>query len=249
MLGLLAAGLIGGAAASWALKGASERGELDAPLGESLQVGLMALAATAAGIHIYHSNDLTNNGLGAGLAVAAVTFGVPAARLLGSERGRKRFGSRIRSIFEGIPRMFDYRPGGFKLSSAIYAVLTPLFFGAGAAYIVAPGWTLGNFMGYVTKQRDSVFLWRNIGATAMTVLPAITSALKSKSDRNELDEAVPRTLNTGLLLASIGHLAVLGPMWYDNDAGRYTPLLLGAWTAAGAASILGLSSSATDRRI
>ena len=34
-------------------------------------------------------------------------------------------------------RLFDFR-GGFKLSSALYAVLTPAFFLAGASYVFAP---------------------------------------------------------------------------------------------------------------
>lgn len=41
-------------------------------------------------------SDLTNNGRGLGAATAALTFAVPAARMLGSDRGRRRLGSRIK---------------------------------------------------------------------------------------------------------------------------------------------------------
>lgn len=41
-------------------------------------------------------SELTNNGRGLGAATAALTFAVPAARMLGSDRGRRRLGSRIK---------------------------------------------------------------------------------------------------------------------------------------------------------
>jgi len=249
LAGLLAGSLISGAAASWALKEAGNNNDLDSSTSEALQLGLMGFGAALAGVHILHANDMTNNGLSAGVAAAALIFGVPAGRLLGTEKGRRRFGSRLRGFFDNTKRLFDFRPGRFKLSSAIYAALTPAFFAAGVSYLAAPGWTLSNFMGYLTAQRDGVFMWRTIGGGLLTILPAITTALKEKSDRDELDEGVPKTLNTALLLASIGHLAVLGPLYYDGTGGKYTPLVLAAWGSAGAASVLGLTSSATDRRL
>ncbi len=46
--------------------------------------------------------DLTNNGLGAGGAAAALTFAVPAARLLATDRGRRRLGNRIRVSWKNV---------------------------------------------------------------------------------------------------------------------------------------------------
>ena len=40
--------------------------------------------------------DLTSNGSAAGVAAAALTIGVPAARLLGSDRARGRLGNRVK---------------------------------------------------------------------------------------------------------------------------------------------------------
>jgi hypothetical protein len=51
-------------------------------------------------------------------------------------------------------RLFRFR-GGFKLSTDLNAGLTPLFFGAGVAYVVAPAWTLKHVMGYALKGRDA----------------------------------------------------------------------------------------------
>jgi len=168
--------------------------------------------------------------------------------MLATERGRRRLGSRIGGFFEAAGRLFDFRRG-FKLSTALYAVLTPVFFGAGVAYVVAPGWTLGNVMGYVLKGRDSTFLWRNVGATLLSVLPAITYTLKEKADSDELAQPTPRLLNLGLLLAAAGHLAVLGPIQNDGAGGRYLPAAVGTWAVAAAAALLGLSSSATEKRL
>ena len=52
-------------------------------------------------------NDLSNNGLGTGAAAAALTFAVPAARLLATDRSRRRLGNRVKVgvclLWEGAP--------------------------------------------------------------------------------------------------------------------------------------------------
>ncbi|GAB4818101.1 hypothetical protein N2152v2_005147, partial [Parachlorella kessleri] len=127
LFGLLAAGLLSGAASAWALKDSANKGTLESDTSERLQLGLMGMAAAGLAAHFVHSRqvwqmdgDLTNNGLGAGGAAAALTFAVPAARLLATDRGRRRLGNRIRGFFDGVGRLFDF-PNGFKLSSALYA--------------------------------------------------------------------------------------------------------------------------------
>ena len=248
LFGILAASLLAGASTAWALKGAADRHELETPTAERLQLGLIAMAGTALGVHLYHGRDLTNNGLGAGAAAAALTLGVPTARLLTTDRGRRRLGSRIAGVFDAATRLFDFRRG-FKASTALYAALTPLFFGAGVSYVVAPWWTLSNVMGYVLKGRDATFIWRNVGGALLSVLPAVTYSLREKADADELAEPTPRVLNVGLLLASAGHLAVLGPILNDGTGGKYLPAVVGTWAAAAAAALIGLSSSATDKRV
>lgn len=64
-----------------------------------------------------------------------------------------------------------------------------------------------------------------------------------------MQEPTPRLLNVGLLLASAGHLAVLGPMASEGTGGKYLPVVVGTWAAAAAAALLGLSSAATDKRL
>lgn len=248
LMGMLASTLLAGGATAWSLKESAEERSLETATAERLQLGLMAFAAVAFGVHLYHGNDLTNNGLGAGAAVSALTFGVPAARMLGTERGRRRFGSRVKGFFDSAGRLFDFRRG-FKLTTGLYAALTPIFFGAGLSYMFAPAWTLDRLLGFVIKGRDSQFIWRNLAGGLITILPTITYSLKEKADADELAENTPRMLNLALLAASAGHLAVLGPVWNDNAGGKYLPAMMGVWGAAGVAALAGLSSSATDRRV
>ena len=246
LMGLLAAGLLGSASTAWALKGCADRGELETPAAERLQVGLMGMAVAALGIHLKHKNDLSTNGFGTGAAAAALTIAVPAARMLSTERGRNRFGARIAGFFDNARNLFNFRRG-FKPTTAVYAALTPIFFGAGLAYMVNPAWTLSNVMGYALKGRDSTFIWRNVGGVLLTVLPAMTYSLKEKADADEMAEPASRALNVGLLLASAGHLAVLGPILADGAGGRYLQTVVGVWAATAAASVLGLSSSASEK--
>ena len=48
----------------------------------------------------------------------------------------------------------------------------------------------------------------------------MTYTLKEKADADELAEDQPRVLNLGLLLASLGHLVVLGPVAQDGTGGK-----------------------------
>ncbi|KAL4858348.1 hypothetical protein ACK3TF_001819 [Chlorella vulgaris] len=226
LMGLLAAGLLSGATTAWSLKGAAEEHHL----------------STAA------IRELTRNGFAVGAAAAALTVAVPASQALGSKRARRRLGSHFKRLADGIGRLFDFR-GRFRLSSALYAVLTPAFFVAGASYLLAPQRTLGNLLGYVTKASDSIFLWRQAGSLLLTLLPEVTYTLKEKAEDNRLAEQSSRTLNSGLLLTSIGHLAVLGPMANEGSSGRYLPVLVGTWAAAFSASVVGLSTSNADRSL
>lgn len=107
--------------------------------------------------------------------------------------------------------------------------------------------TLGNLMGYFLKGDDSIFLWRNMGGALLTLLPAVTYSLKEKADANQLPDGTARTLNLGLLLSSLGHLAVLGPMANEGTGGKHLPVLVGTWATAFAASLVGLTSSATAK--
>lgn len=44
--------------------------------------------------------------------------------------------------------------------------------------------------------------------------------LQEKADANQLPDGTARTLNLGLLLSSLGHLAVLGPMANEGTGGK-----------------------------
>lgn len=51
-----------------------------------------------------------------------------------------------------------------------------------------------------------------------TVMPLF--GLQEKADANQLPDGTARTLNLGLLLSSLGHLAVLGPMANEGTGGK-----------------------------
>ncbi|KAK2080698.1 hypothetical protein QBZ16_000552 [Prototheca wickerhamii] len=218
LMGLVAAGLLSAGATAWALKSDAEKHELDVGASETLQLGLIGFAATNLAAHLAHVNDLTPNGLAAGVATAAVSAAVPAARLLLSPAGRRKIVDRLRDAVDSVCRRsldFGNRGRGFRFTSALYALM-------GA---------------------DSVYLWRQIGTAMLTIAPAALLALKDRADNDELGEAQPRALNAGLLLAGTAQLAVLAPMAADGAGGRYLPLVLGLSGATALAGVLGLASS------
>lgn len=49
---------------------------------------------------------------------------------------------------------------------------------------------------------------------------ALRTLLQEKSDAGQLSDRTARTLNLGLLLSSLGHLAVLGPMANEGTGGK-----------------------------
>lgn len=224
----------------------AENRELDVGASETLQLGLIGFAATNLAAHLAHVNDLTPNGLAAGVATAAVTAAVPAARLLLSPEGRGKIVDRLRSAVDSICRRtldLGNRGRGFRFTSALYALLVPGTLAAGAALTAAPAASLDGTLGYVLKGADSVYLWRQIGTAMLTIAPATLLALKDRADNDELGEAQPRTLNAGLLLAGTAQLAILAPMAADGAGGRYLPLVLGLSGATALAGVLGLASS------
>ena len=248
LMGLLASTLLASATTAWTLKEAAMNSQLETPTNESLQLGLLVMAGAAIATHLQHNESLTNNGLLTGGVIAGLTAAIPAMRMTATERGRRRLGARVMGVFDAASNLFTFRRG-FKLSTVLYAALTPLFAGAGLAYMLNPAWTLSNVMGYTIKGKDATFLWRNIGGALLSVLPAMTYSLKEKADADDLATPAARNLNFGLLLASAGHLAVLGPLFVDGQGGKYMQTVVGVWAAAAAASVVGLSSSATDKSV
>lgn len=101
-------------------------------------------------------------------------------------------------------------PRGRGWLSAMYALLTVAFAGAGAAYFVAPRFTLIHVFGY-DYGKSAQLAWKAIGASLlMSILPALTVALKHKADRDYLASTPARALNLGLMGTAVGHLLVLG---------------------------------------
>ncbi len=195
------------------------------------------------------AGDAARAGLGAAAAAAALTLGVPAARALGTERGRRRLGARLRGQPGAVLRLFDFggARGAVQVPKILYAALTPAFIAAGFAYAAAPSWALANVLGYVVKGRDAQFLLRVAGGALLSVLPTMTATLKDKADAGRLSDPASRTLNVGLLAASAAQLAVLAPIYNDGVGGRFLPATLGVWGVAGAAALAGLAGGAADK--
>lgn len=75
--------------------------------------------------------DLTNNGLGAGATAAALTFAVPAARMLATDRGRRRLGSRLQvglgfchAISQSLSCMTKFDAGPLTAGAAGWALIS-----------------------------------------------------------------------------------------------------------------------------
>ncbi len=68
----------------------------------------------------------------------------------------------------------------------------------------------------------------------------MTYSLKKEADEGRLGGPVAKTLCTGLMVAALGHLAVLAPMLGAGQGGEMLPWVVGAWTVALGAGGLGL---------
>lgn len=65
-------------------------------------------------------------------------------------------------------------------------------------------------------------------------------ALQNAAEKGELWQARYKYLNAGLLTASLGHVAVLGPCMGTHMCGALLPALVGTWGSAAVASAVGL---------
>lgn len=142
-----------------------------------------------------------------------------------------------------MPSFFPARHRGrFRVLASIYAFLTIAFPLAGLAYFISPRFTLQHTFGY-DYGKSAQALWKAVGVGGlMTVMPALTAALKHKAEVDMMAATPARTLNLGLMGTAVGHLLVLGPILAKGHAGFLLPGVLGTWGLALLASMLGLGA-------
>lgn len=241
---LLAACLFAGSITCYALKVASDRQMLSDPVVQRLQLGFFWFALLAVLLHLIHVlfvKSLTLWGLLAGAVVMGPTLLLPFVHL-GMSGG---FGllAAADSVTTGLANVFAPRRVTFAV--AMYSLLTVLFAIVGLGYIIIPRPTLKWALGYEDASKRAVFLWQWIGSAMLFLFPSITYTCLERGIGGFLWRTVPKTLNVGLLVASLFHILEFGSVLAaEGVSGRWLlPVLLAHWVLTLLASILGLSAS------
>ncbi|KAI7838055.1 hypothetical protein COHA_008138 [Chlorella ohadii] len=241
VLGLLASGLLAASAAAFALEECARRGQayLLTFTADTLKLGLVAFAAMNIVLQFYYPRTLTAAAAIASSVAMCLLAALPASQLLVAPEDR----ARVWNDFRRLPG--DLLSGTWlrrsSLPGALYMLLTIAFPAAGLAYFVAPNTTLYHTFGYIYG-KSTAMVWKGIGAGLVTILPAITYTLKDKAENELLGRSIARTLNLGLMAASIGHLLVLGTVLNHGIGGFMLPAVTATWGTALLASMAGLAA-------
>ncbi|KAL4433392.1 hypothetical protein ABPG77_010245 [Micractinium sp. CCAP 211/92] len=238
-LALLGWGMAAAAAAAFALEECARKHMERTFTADTLKLGLAGFAALDIALQFYYPRTMT--------ALAAVVFmlsrglalALPAAQLFISADDRNRLWRDFRRLPRTLPRALSLRQP--TMSGLLYLLLTAAFPVAGAAYFAAPKTTLFHTFGYAYG-KSTYMTWKGVGGALMTVLPAMTYTLKDKAENGLLGRSVARTLNIGLMLASVGHLLVFGPILNQGHGGWLLPILTATWGTALLASMAGLAA-------
>jgi hypothetical protein len=253
ILKLLAIGLSAASVINWVQKNAAQRGELDEQLHRRLDGALSFFAAGQIFIQGLAFTPLAGQYLGTygssliAPPVAAALGGAAALQWWVAGRNYAKYSPEgtnptaiIKSFAYDASQTFADLSNGFL--PLAYAFLTATFLGAGFGYLLAPYQTLDIiFGGFATKGPEDVLTWQLVGAGISILLGSIGYSLKEAALEGTLEEGRYKALNLGLLTASLGHVAVLGPLLNTPGAGTGLPLLLGAWVGSTAVSLVGLN--------
>ncbi|GAB4819414.1 hypothetical protein N2152v2_006460 [Parachlorella kessleri] len=241
LLGLLCCGLLSAATVAFCLEEAARKHMLRTFTADTLKAALMAFSAGNILLQLYYPATLTPLAAMALALAMAATFALPAGQLLGREDA-----DRVWRDFRRLPHNLYYLTTlrKFSFAGALYLLLTWMFPLAGLLYFVAPKYILYHTFGYVYG-KSTQFLWKAIGGGLMSVVPAMTYTLKDKAENDLLGRSIPRSLNFGLMLASIGHLLVFGPILARGHGGFLLPLLTSSWATSLVAAMAGLATPET----
>lgn len=147
-------------------------------------------------------------------------------------------------VGQTLARYFGAVPDLLRITtapSALLALLTPTLALAGATYLVSSGHSLAAVFGYAKDVASFVFCL-NIGGALLAMVPVMAYSLKKKADEGRLGDPVSVTLSSGLLAASLGHLAVLGPMVARGQGEWALPWVVRAWATGALAGAYGMFS-------
>ena len=194
----------------YALKSASDRHMMGDPVVQRLQLGFFWFALMAIILHLVHLlfvKSLTFWGLILGAVIMAPTLLLPTAHL--SMSG----GFGLDAMSDGFTACFNnlFFPRQFTVLSILYSLLTVLFTLVGILYLFAPRPTLQWVFGY-NVGTSSLFLWQWIGSGLLFLFPAVTYTCQEHSIHNLLGATIPRSLNVGLVTASLFHILEFGTL-------------------------------------
>jgi hypothetical protein len=241
---LYGSGLFASASMALALAELARRHALQSWTADTLRVGLMTHFVASGFLMFTHPATLTFLGALVEGAVGAYTAAIPASQMLGTPQDRQRVWRDYRNPVSTMRRFLTLRSTGpnarFSWLASLYAMLAVALPIAGAFYTLAPHYTLYHTFGY-DYGKSAHLQWEYIGLAALcTLFPALLSALKHKADIGMLGPSIPRTLNAGLMAASLGHLLTLGPILTKAHGGWLLPIIIGTWGTALMTSLLGM---------
>lgn len=240
MLQLYATGLLTVASMAYALEEAARGRMLNSFTADTLKLGLLGFTSAKAAEYLLYPMTKTPPAVLIEWLAIGATWMLPASHLLFTKTDRQRlnrdFVRTWRSHVSGLLKLRRY-----TFTAALYTLLTVAFFVAGAGYAFLPKFTMFHTFGYVYG-KSTTMLWRALGVADMTLMPAITYTLREKSESNLLAKTIPRTLNLGLMVASVGHMLVLGPILSKGFGGFMLPSLAATWGTALLASMIGMAA-------
>lgn len=176
------------------------------------------------------------------IAATATAF-IPASTMLFTRQDRRDAWDRFKHLPDQFRSFFPATAHGrYPWLATIYSLLSLAMPAAGLVYFIAPRFTLYHTFGY-DYGKSAQLIWKAIGAGAlMTIIPAMTAALKHKAEIGKMATTPARMLNMGLMGAAIGHLLVLGPIMAQGHGGLMMPGVVGAWAVTLLTSMLGLAA-------
>lgn len=167
------------------------------------------------------------------LAANGAFMALPAADLLA--RGydlRRSLPGQIKGLMT--PRAGSLMSGAYLL----LALLLPL---SGTALFYAPWYTLYHFFGY-SYGASTFLLAKMAGVADKATIPVALLLLKDAAEKRVLASPVARTLNAGILLSGLVHMAVLLPVVAKGPGGWMLPVNVATWFMASLVSAAGLLS-------
>lgn len=238
-LSLLACGLLSAAAVAFALEECARRHMLHTFTADTLKLSLVAYSAADILLQFWYPATMTPLAAILSTLSRALTLALPASQLFVTAEDRGRVWRDFRRLPRSLPAAFLMRKP--SMTTALYLMLTLAFPISGFLYFIAPKATLMHTFGYAYG-KSTAMVWKGVGGGLMTILPAMTYTLKDKAENGLLGRSLARTLNLGLLISSIGHLLVFGPILNMGHGGWMLPILTATWGTALLASMAGLAA-------